>query len=145
MGTKLISKLKEIHGIKVEEEREYIRITASDVAIHFASGSAEVPSDAVPVLKEIAAFLRNYPDHPVVIEGHTDNDPITGKLKARFPDNIALSEARCKAVKEYFVGTEKLSERLFKTKGYGETVPIVPNDTKENKYKNRRVLVLVKK
>ncbi len=141
----LIDKLRKIHGINVEEEKEYIRITASQVAVNFASGSAELPLDAIPVLREITAFLRHYPDHPVVIEGHTDNDPITGKLKEKFEDNKTLSQARCQAVKDFFVQTEKLPENLFTAIGYGDTRPIAPNDTKENKRKNRRVLVIVKK
>jgi flagellar motor protein MotB len=141
----LIDRLREIHGIKVEEEKEYIRITASQVAVNFASGSAELPRDAIPVLREITQFLEHYPGHPVTIEGHTDNDPITGKLKEKFPDNKTLSQVRCQAVKDFFVETEKLPEKSFTAIGYGDTRPIAPNDTKENKRKNRRVLVIVKK
>lgn len=140
-----INKLRSVRGVNVEEEKEYIRITASQVAVNFASGSAELPQDAVPVLREITAFLRHYPDHPVTIEGHTDNDPITGKLKDKFADNKTLSQARCQAVKDFFVQTEKLSDNLFTAIGYGEFRPIAPNDTKENKSKNRRVLVIIKK
>jgi chemotaxis protein MotB len=140
-----IDKLRKIHGISVEEEKEVIRITATQVAVNFASGSAELPQDALPVLREITAFLTNYPDHPVVIEGHTDNDPIMGKLKEKFPDNKTLSQARCQAVKDFFVQTERLPEKLFTAIGYGDTRPVALNDTKENKRKNRRVLVLVKK
>jgi flagellar motor protein MotB len=140
-----IDKLRKIRGISIEEENEYIRITATQVAVNFASGSAELPQEAIPVLKEITAFLLHYPDHPVVIEGHTDNDPIVGKLKERFSDNKTLSQARCQAVKDFFVNTEKLPEKSFTAIGYGETRPIATNDTKENKRKNRRVLVIVKK
>lgn len=140
-----IERLRKINGVNVEEGREYIRITATQVAVNFASGSAELPEDAVPVLREITDFLRQYPDHPVVIEGHTDNDPIVGKLKEKFRDNTTLSQARCQAVKDFFVQTENLPEKTFTAIGYGETRPIAPNDTRENKRKNRRVLVIVKK
>jgi len=140
-----IDRLRKIRGVNVEEEKEYIRITASQVAVNFASGSAELPQDAVPVLREITAFLRQFPEHPVVIEGHTDNDPITGKLKEKFSDNKTLSQARCQAVKDFFVKTEELPEKSFTAIGYGDTRPIAPNDTMENKRKNRRVLVIVKK
>lgn len=144
-STTPIERLKHIRGVDVEEENEYIRITASQVAVNFASGSAELPQDAIPVLSEITAFLKQYPNHPVVIEGHTDSDPITGKLKDKFQDNRTLSQARCQAVKDFFVVTESLPEKLFTAIGYGDTKPIAPNDTKENKRKNRRVLVIVKK
>lgn len=144
-STDFTDRLRKIRGVNVEEEKEYIRITASQVAVNFASGSAELPQDAVPVLREITAFLQHYPDHPVVIEGHTDNDPITGKLKEKFSDNKTLSQARCQAVKDFFVQIEKLPEKIFTAIGYGDTRPVAPNDTKENKRKNRRVLVIVKK
>ena len=96
------------------------------------------------MLKEIVAFLKTYPNHPVLIEGHTDNDPIIGKLREKFQDNTALSQARCQAVKDYFVKTENLPEELFTAIGYGESRPLVPNDSRENKRINRRVLVIVK-
>ena len=97
------------------------------------------------MLKEIVAFLKTCPNHPVLIEGHTDNDPIIGKLREKFQDNTALSQARCQAVKDYFVKTENLPEELFTAIGYGESRPLVPNDSRENKRINRRVLVIVKK
>ncbi len=137
--------LKNMRGVRVEEEKEYVRIFAEETAVNFASGSAELPTDAIPLLKEIAIFLRKWPDHPVTIEGHTDNDPITGSLKAKFANNIILSQARCDAVKRYFVEIEKIPEHRLKTFGYGETRPLFPNDTRENKRKNRRVLVIIRK
>lgn len=145
VDTAPIERLRKINGVDVEEEREYIRITATQVAVNFASGSAELPQDAIPVLREITSFLEQYPDHPVVIEGHTDNDPIVGKLKEKFKDNTTLSQARCQAVKDFFVQIENLPEKTFTAIGYGESRPIAPNDTRENKRKNRRVLVIVKK
>lgn len=140
-----LSRLREIEGLKIEEEEKYVRITAEELAIHFASGSAELPHNGIAVLKKIAEFLITYPDHPVDIEGHTDSDPITGSLKSKYPDNMALSEARAEKVKQYFIEKEYLPESLFTAVGFGESRPVVPNTTKENKKKNRRVVIIVKK
>jgi len=140
-----LSKLREIEGLKIEEEEKYVRITAEELAIHFASGSAELPQNGREVLKKIAEFLTAYPDHPVDIEGHTDSDPITGSLKSKYPDNMALSEARAENVKRYFIEDEHLPESLFAAQGFGDSRPVAPNTTKENKRRNRRVVIIVKK
>ena len=140
-----VNKLKEIEGLKIEEEEKYVRITAEELAIHFASGSAELPLDGRMVLKKITRFLNAYPDHPVDIEGHTDSDPITGSLKSKYHDNMALSKARAENVKQYFIKEEHLPESLFTAEGFGDSRPVVPNTTKENKRKNRRVVIIVKK
>jgi flagellar motor protein MotB len=140
-----MDRLRKIRGINIEEEQEYVRITADEVAVHFKSGSCDLPLEAIPALKEIADFLREYPDHDVSIEGHTDSDPITGHLKEVFIDNATLSKARAVKVMEYFIVTEKLPAHLFGAAGWGETKPIVPNDTPANKYKNRRVVLIIKK
>lgn len=140
-----LRKLEDMQGVTVANEKEYVRIFAEETAVNFASGSAELPEDAIPLLKEIAIFLRKHPERPVTIEGHTDNDPITGRLKAKFKNNIELSQARCDAVKRYFVQKENIPDSRLKTFGYGETRPLYPNDTRENKRKNRRVLVIIKK
>jgi flagellar motor protein MotB len=140
-----LERLRGIKGVKVEEEAEYVRITAEEIAIHFASGSAQLPPEAIATLKEIADFVRAYPDHPVRIEGHTDADPIVGQLKTTFVDNKDLSHARAEAVKDYFVNKEQLPEKLFKARGYGSTRPVAPNDTPANKRKNRRVVITIRK
>jgi flagellar motor protein MotB len=139
-----LDSLRKIEGITIEQDSNAVKITAAEVAVHFKSGSSNLPEEALKALGEIAKFLKTYPDHSVSIEGHTDSDPITGQLKSIYPDNKALSKARAEKVKEYFVVTEKLPEQLFTTVGWGESKPLVSNDTKEGKSKNRRVVIIVK-
>jgi flagellar motor protein MotB len=140
-----LNDLKQIIGLEIMEGDEYVRITAEEVALHFKSGSSELPRKCIQVIKKIARLLRAYPDNPVSIEGHTDSDPITGRLKRKYPDNQTLSKARAEKVKEYFVIQEQLPEKLFTTRGYGDSKPIASNDTKEGKYKNRRVVITIQK
>jgi flagellar motor protein MotB len=143
-GAEALDSLRKIEGITIEEGQAGVKITAAEVAVHFGSGSSYLPPEAIKVLAGIARFVKNYPNRPVSIEGHTDADPITGRLKLRYPDNAALSKARAEKVKEYFVATEKLPQQLFTTVGWGEKKPLVPNNTPENKSKNRRVVIIVK-
>ncbi len=145
MRREALEALKKIQGLKIQEEKEFIKITAGERAVHFASGSADLPVEGIVVLKKIARFLKAYPNHPVIIEGHTDNVPISPRLRSKFPDNKALSEARAKAVRDYFVLVEGLPARLFTYKGYGAERPIASNDTEEGRAKNRRVEIIIRK
>jgi flagellar motor protein MotB len=140
----ILDSLRKVKGITVEEEKEFVKITAAEVAIHFESGSSNLPAAAINALAEITQFLKKFPNFPVSIEGHTDSDPIVGRLLSRYPDNKALYKARAEKVKEYFIVTEKLPEQLFTTVGWGETKPIASNDTEEGKTINRRVVIIVK-
>jgi chemotaxis protein MotB len=75
-------------------------------------------------------------DNPVVVEGHTDNVPISSK---KYRSNFELSAARAFSVINYFINTEKMSPEKFSTFGYGEYRPVSSNDTEEGRAKNRRI------
>jgi flagellar motor protein MotB len=137
--------LRELEGVEVEEEEEYVRITAQELALHFESGSVELPVESIRILRGIADFLKSYPGRPVRIEGHTDADPLGGRLRRKYPDNQALSQARADKVKKYFIAVENLPEGLFTSVGLGSSQPVVPNDTVANKRRNRRFVIEIRK
>jgi OOP family OmpA-OmpF porin len=93
--------------------------------------SAEIKSEAYPMLDEAVSILKKNPEIKVEIDGHTDN---TGSAAY----NMNLSERRAKAVMKYFVDKGVEAERLS-TKGFGFTKPAASNKTKEGRAKNRRV------
>jgi OOP family OmpA-OmpF porin len=93
--------------------------------------SAEIKSEAYPMLNEAVSILKKNPEIKVEIDGHTDN---TGSAAY----NMNLSERRAKAVMKYFVDKGVEAERLS-TKGFGFTKPAASNKTKEGRAKNRRV------
>jgi len=74
------------------------------------------------------------------IEGHTDNVPIKTSM---FRSNWELSTARAISVVRYFTeelpADQHIEPRKFEVSGYGEYHPIAPNDTPQNKQKNRRI------
>ncbi|MDD5688345.1 MAG: OmpA family protein [Elusimicrobia bacterium] len=119
---------------KVETNAQRIKISLSN-PILFDSGSAELKSEAVPALKEIAHLIRSM-DNPVVVEGHTDNVPMSS---AKYRSNFELSAARAFSVIGYFINVEKMSPEKFSAFGYGEYKAVAPNDTDANKAKNRRI------
>ena len=79
-------------------------------------------------------------DHDIVIEGYTDNLPMQS---ARYPNNWELSTARALSVVYYLINEKDIEPTRLSAKGYGEYRPIAPNDTPENRAKNRRVNIVL--
>ena len=99
--------------------------------VMFDINSAEIKSEAYPMLDEAILILEKNPEMKVEIDGHTDN---TGSAAY----NMNLSERRAKSVMKYYVDQGVEAERLT-TKGFGFTKPAASNETKEGRTKNRRV------
>jgi len=77
---------------------------------------------------------------PVVVTGHTDNKPIR---TARFPSNWELSTERAKSVMKLMAPSMTDPARL-RAEGMADSDPVAPNDTEDNRRKNRRVMVILK-
>lgn len=107
--------------------------------ILFASGSAEVKREGRQVLDSVAKALIEATDQAVVIEGHTDNVPISSSLSATYPSNWELSTARAVSVVRYLVEKGKMDPARISAAGFGENRPVVSNDTPEGRQKNRRI------
>lgn len=107
--------------------------------IIFESGEAEILSSGQPFLDKIGKMLAKVPNY-VRVEGHTDNRPISNY---RYPSNWELSGARAGSVIRYMIKTDKLNENRFSAVGYGDTRPLVPNNSPKNWAKNRRVEIVI--
>ncbi len=145
MREEALEALRKIEGIKIQEEKEYIKITASEKAVNFEIGGTGLTVESILTLKKIAKFLKTYPRYKVKVYGHTDNIPIGPLLKKKYKDNFELSEARAKTVVDYFVKVENLKDIEFEYKGFGDTKPIASNNTEEGRAKNRRVEIIIEK
>jgi outer membrane protein OmpA-like peptidoglycan-associated protein len=108
-------------------------LTLGDVL--FATGRADLKVGATNNLDRLVAFLNNYPNRTVVIEGYTDN--IGGDEY-----NMALSQRRSDSVKSYLTGQGIGSTRLTST-GKGLSNPIAGNDSASGRQQNRRVEVII--
>lgn len=106
----------------------------------FDSGKADLRRGASPVLDKVAQVLKEVPDQPVGIEGHTDNVPI--KVSG-WADNHELSVARANAVLSYLVEKHGIDSARLTTVGYGEDHPIESNETPAGRQKNRRVEIVI--
>jgi outer membrane protein OmpA-like peptidoglycan-associated protein len=119
-----------VPSAEVERVGEGINLTF-DSSLLFALGSADISPSYQKDLAAAATVMQKYPDTNILIEGHTDS---TGSDAVNQP----LSERRATAVSKYLASQGVAAGRLS-TKGYGSSQPKVPNDTKENQAKNRRV------
>lgn len=123
-----------------EETQKEIKITLPSPVL-FDLNKAELKQEAKNVLSQISKILKDN-DYPIVVEGHTDNLPILG---GPYRSNWHLSSARAFSVIEFFIKQENIPPARFSAIGYGEYKPIAPNDTEENRAKNRRIeIILVK-
>jgi type VI secretion system protein ImpK len=111
----------------------------------FASGRETIKPELLPRIQRIAAALSEYNDRipgDIRVVGHTDNVPL--KRSLRFEDNWHLSRARAKSVADILRQNSGIT-RPITEEGQGDTVPLVPNDTRANRARNRRVELLVEK
>ena len=103
--------------------------------VFFEIGSAELKSESAMELNRLATLLIESPTLRIQINGHTDN---VGDDRS----NFTLSENRARSVLNYLVQKKVPVERL-RSKGFGETEPMEPNDTPEGRARNRRTEFVV--
>lgn len=125
--------------IEVNVEKTVVFISISDKLL-FKSGSYNVTDKAYTVLEKIAKVINDQPQMEVMIEGHTDTTPIKRDL---IQDNWDLSALRATSITrilQYKYGVKP--ERLIAA-GRSQYIPVAPNDTAENKSKNRRTKIII--
>jgi chemotaxis protein MotB len=126
-------------GIKVEQKngRVYVSMEAK---LLFASGSTSVGTEGKVAVLELAKALEGIEDLTILVEGHTDDDPIK---TACINDNWDLSVMRATSVVRIMLEISQLDPAKLTAAGRGEFFPVAPNDTRENKAKNRRIEVIL--
>ena len=109
-------------------------LITSDSGILFDVDKYDVRPEDKEVLKNLATVLKEMNVKNFEIDGYTDSD-------GSDEHNQVLSENRANSVKNFLVSQGVTAE--IKTKGYGESRPVAPNDTAEGKQKNRRVEIII--
>lgn len=117
---------KDLEMVPIEKEA---KITLNN--IFFAFDSYKLLDQSLPELRRLLDVLNENPDLKIIIKGHTDN---VGDEKY----NQKLSERRAKSVVDY-LRNQGIERSRISSKGLGLAEPIVPNDTPDNRRKNRRV------
>jgi chemotaxis protein MotB len=107
----------------------------------FASGKWDVSNDGIAALKDLAKVLEKNPDINILIEGHTDNVPLTGQNQVK--DNWDLSTMRATSIVKILLANGKINPTRLVASGRGEFLPVEPNTTAANKAKNRRTEIIL--
>ncbi len=120
--------------------RQEVRYVAlgSPLELHFATGQSTPEGLSKKQLEQLAQQLRANPQAMVTIDGHTDN---VGNPHS----NMLLSQERAESIKKYLMSTYKIDAARVQTRGYGDGKPIADNNTEAGRFKNRRVMVTLKK
>jgi outer membrane protein OmpA-like peptidoglycan-associated protein len=125
---------RDIAGARVELVGEGIKITFSS-GIMFDVDRAVLKDQYRGELSELSTILNKYEDTNILLEGHTDS---TGSEEY----NLELSKKRAQSVANY-LATQNVNPTRFTIMGYGESQPIVSNETVEGRAQNRRVEVAI--
>ena len=137
-----------VRALKPQIEEQHITIDLNNERLLmnlasgylFGSGEDQLKPAGAETLKQVGAILHDFPEYKVHVEGHTDNRPILGALKKKFPSNKELSEARAKSAVEALESGGLSGAHAM---GAAETKPVMPNTTGEGRAKNRRVEIIV--
>jgi len=109
--------------------------------ILFDSGKTNLKSTSIQTLHKVGQVVKTQvPDNMILIEGHTDTDPIR---HSSFNSNWDLSAQRAVEVVHYFTNEISIDPNRLVASGYGEFKPVAPNTTASGKSKNRRVEIII--
>lgn len=111
-----------------------------NLKILFDVNSHHLRGESIPLLDELGKALVDprLEDKTIIINGHTDTDGTDDY-------NLDLSYRRAATVKNYIVANHQVAKQRLRVMGYGESLPIVVNDSRANKQQNRRVEITMMK
>jgi len=133
-----ISEFAAQSGINVRYSKRGIHISFEDGLV-FDFGQADIDVKGFELLGKIAVLIQQN-NYAVRVEGHTDNVPIHTQ---RFPSNWDLSIARAVGVVNYFIEAGKINPQRLSAVGYGESRPLMANNSPVNRAINRRVEIVL--
>jgi chemotaxis protein MotB len=128
--------------IALHQAKERLTVTILDRVL-FPSGQATLTSEGEQIIAKVATILAKVSDQRILIEGHTDDVPISAALSTRFPTNWELSTARATEVVKYLIAQGKLTAHQLSAVGRADTAPVASNISEEGRRLNRRIEIIV--
>jgi outer membrane protein OmpA-like peptidoglycan-associated protein len=126
-----------VAAVETTSKRLIFQVVISDDQGNFELGKADLPADVTKKLDDLAARLKADPaGNYIEIEGHTDS---TGSTEL----NQRLGLARAENVKRYLYEAYQIPLHKINVISFGESKPVAPNDTKDGRAQNRRVVIKV--
>ena len=124
--------------VKVKNGKVYVSLAEQ---LLFGSGSIDVDIKGVGALQQLAKAVKDQKDINIIVEGHTDNVPISRKSQY-MQDNWDLSVMRATSITKILTKAGVSSKQITPS-GRGEFSPLSANDTPQNKQKNRRTEIII--
>lgn len=125
-----------IIAVETTGERVIIRFPEE---IAFPPGSDALSDAIIPIIDRLTKALEEAPG-TIMVSGHTDDRPINSE---RYKSNWSLSTDRAVSVIRLFERIGNIDSKRLTAVGYADTQPLVPNDTAENRARNRRVEIVI--
>jgi chemotaxis protein MotB len=129
-------------GLTVYEKDGKVYVSMENKLL-FQTGSWAVNSEGKTAVVEVGKVLAQNPELSVLIEGHTDDDKITGNLGGGIENNWDLSTKRATAIVNILSENKGINKQNLTAAGRGEFAPLMSNDTQEGKAKNRRIEIIL--
>ncbi len=129
-------------GLTVEHKNGKVYVSMENKLL-FQTGSWAVGTEGRRAVVEVGKVLAQNPDITVLIEGHTDNDKITGNLGGGIENNWDLSTKRATAIVNILSENKDINKQNLTAAGRGEFAPLMANETAEGKAKNRRIEIIL--
>mgnify|MGYP003574980252 CR=1 FL=1 len=130
---------EELKDVDVQVLKGVVYISLSDNML-YKSGDYQISDVAGATLSKIAKIIKDYKDYDVLIEGNTDNVPIS---RENIRNNWDLSTLRASSVVQALQNTYSVDPSRLTAGGRGEYNPIAPNDTEAGRLKNRRTQIII--
>ena len=129
----------ELKDVDVKVLKGVVYISLADNML-FKTGSYEISPRAMETLSKIAKIIKDYKDYDVLVEGNTDNVPIS---RTNIQDNWDLSALRATSVVRCLQHEFGINPQRMTAGGRGEYNPIATNDTEVGKQRNRRTEIII--
>ncbi|OKY85885.1 MAG: hypothetical protein BHV69_04210 [Bacteroidales bacterium 52_46] len=129
----------ELRDVDVKVLKGVVYISLADNML-FRSGSYQISDKAMDILSKIAKIIKDYKDYDVLIEGNTDNVPIS---RTNIRNNWDLSALRASSVVQVLQDKFGVDPSRLTAGGRGEYNPIATNSTPEGRQLNRRTQIII--
>ncbi len=129
-------------GLTVTEKDGKVYVSMENKLL-FESGSWTVGAEGKKAVDLVGKVLGDNPEISVLIEGHTDNDKITGSIGGGVENNWDLSTKRATAIVNILSANAKVKKENLTAAGRGEYAPLLSNETADGKAKNRRIEIIL--
>ena len=134
-----ITEYNNYNDVDINVDQTVVMISVSDKLL-FNTGSYQVKKSAITLITKLADIIQSEPSMDVMIEGHTDSRTISNES---VQDNWDLSVKRATSIVRLLQDKFNIEGSRLIASGRGDTMPLFPNTTKENRAKNRRTRIVI--